>query len=280
VSADKTTRAKLAGNKNMKLGALGAGSDWSGFLQFLGIASLNLAFGGEGSGGEYHSIYDSYDHFTKFKDPGFQYGVALSKTAGRVMMRMANADVLPIDVNSFYKTVNEYVTELKALLENTRTETEQENKMIQDKLYDLAKDTKKVFQSPKVKEVVPFLNFSELENSMAQLKTSAEELQKLYGSGTQLSAEKQKEFNEILFKMERSLINEKGLPKRSWYKHQVYAPGYYTGYGVKTLPGIREAIEQRNWKEAQENIEIVSKTIGTYTTQVQKATGIVAKKPF
>ena len=280
VSADKAGRTKLMGNKNIKLGALGAGSDWSGFLQFLGIASLNLGFGGEGSGGEYHSIYDSYDHFVKFKDPGFQYGVALSKTAGRVMMRMANAEVLPIDVNSMYKTVNEYVTELKTLLETSRTETEQENKMIQDKLYDLAKDPKKGIQTPKTKEAVPFLNFSGLENAMMQLKTSTEEFQKLYGNSTQLSADKQKELNEILFKVERSLINEKGLPRRSWYKHQIYAPGYYTGYGVKTLPGIREAIEERNWKEAQENIEIVSRTMEAYTSQVQQAINLLIKKPF
>jgi N-acetylated-alpha-linked acidic dipeptidase len=196
------------------------------------------------------------------------------------MMRLANAEVLPIDFNSLSKTVSEYVTELKTLLETTRAETEQENKMIQDKLFDLAKDPTKGFQSPKPKDIVPFLNFSELENAMAQLKTSTEEFQKLYGSGTQLPADKQKELNEILFKVERSLINDKGLPRRSWYKHQIYAPGYYTGYGVKTLPGIREAIEQRNWKEAQENIEIVSKTMQTYTTQVQQAVNLLIKRPF
>lgn len=280
VTADKTARAKLIGNKNIKLGALGAGSDWSGFLQFLGIASMNLGFGGEGQGGEYHSIYDSYDHFVKFKDPGFRYGVTLSKTAGRAMMRMANADVLPFDVNSFYKTVADYVTELKTLVDNTRTETEQENKMIQDKLYDLAKDPTKTYDAPKIKEAVPFLNFSDLENSMMQLKNRSEELLKQYGNAMQLPADKQKELNEILFKIERSLINDKGLPRRSWYKHQVYAPGYYTGYGVKTLPGIREAIEQRNWKEAQENIEIVSKTMETYTQQVQQAMNVIIKKAF
>lgn len=280
VNADKATRTKQMGNKNIKLGALGAGSDWSGFLQFLGIASMNLGFGGEGGGGEYHSIYDSYDHFTRFKDPGFQYGVTLSKTAGRVMMRMANAEVLPVDFPSFQKTVADYVTELKTLADNMRNETETENKMIQDKLFDLAKDPKKGFQSPKTKEAVPYLNFSNLENAMVQLKNSAEEFQKLYGNGTQLSPEKQKELNEILFKVERSLINEKGLPRRSWYKHQIYAPGFYTGYGVKTLPGIREGIEERNWKEAQENIEVVSKTIEVYTTEIKKATGIIKPKAF
>jgi len=280
VNGDKATRTRLMGNKNIRLSALGAGSDWSGFLQFLGIASLNLGFGGEGSGGEYHSVYDSYDHFIRFKDPGFQYGIALSKTAGRAMLRLANADVLPIDFNSFYKTVNEYVGELKTLLDNTRAETEQENKMISDKLFDLAKDPKKGFQSPKPKDAVPFLNFSGLENKMAELKTNAEEFQKLYANGTQLSPEKRKELNEILFKVERALINEKGLPRRSWYKHQVYAPGFYTGYGVKTLPGIREGIEERNWKEAQENIEVVAKTMEAYTGQVKQATNLVKPKVF
>ncbi len=278
VTADKPERVKLTGNKNIKLGALGAGSDWSGFLQFLGIASINLGFGGEGQGGEYHSIYDSYDHFVKFTDPGFQYEVTLAKTTGRAMMRMANADVLPFDVNSFYKTVAGYVTEVKALLDNTRTETEQENKMIRDKLFDFAKDPTKKFQSPKEEDAVPYLDFSNLENTMEQLKNIAEEFQKQYSSAIQLPVDKKNELNEILYKVERSLINEKGLPGRPWYKHQIYAPGYYTGYGVKTLPGIREAIEQRNWKDAQENIEIVSKTMETYTQQVHHAMNICRRK--
>jgi len=278
VTANKQERDILTGNKDIKLGALGAGSDWSGFLQFLGIASMNLGFGGEGEGGVYHSIYDSYDHFVKFTDPGFHYEVALAETAGRAMMRMANADVLPFDVNSFYKTVNGYVTELKALLENTRSETEQENKMISDKLFDIAQDPTKKYLSPKMKDEVPYLNFSNLENELAQLKIISEEFQKQYESAIQLPVDKQNELNEILYKEERSLINENGLPKRPWYKHQIYAPGYYTGYGVKTLPGIREAIEQRNWKEAQENIEIVSKTMEIYTQQVQHAMNIIIKK--
>jgi N-acetylated-alpha-linked acidic dipeptidase len=172
------------------------------------------------------------------------------------------------------------VTELKTLADNMRNETETYNKMINDKLYDLAADPKKGFQTPKAKEAVPYLNFSSLENEMVQLKNSAEEFQKLNGSGLQLSPEKQKELNEILFKVERSLINEKGLPRRSWYKHQVYAPGYYTGYGVKTLPGIREGIEERNWKEAQDNIEIVSKTIEVYNSKIKQATSVIKPKAF
>ncbi len=279
VTADKSAKAKLTGNKYIKLDALGAGSDWSGFLQFLGISSMNLGFGGEGQGGEYHSIYDSYDHFVRFADPGFQYEVALAKTTGRAIMRMANADVLPFDVSSFYKTVAGYVSELKELLDKTRAETEQVNNMISDGLFDLAKDPTKISKSPKMKDAVPYLNFSDLENAMAQLKNASEEFQKQYENAFQLPADKQNELNEVLYKLERSLINENGLPRRPWYKHQIYAPGFYTGYDVKTLPGIREAIEQRNWKEAQDNIEIVSKTIGVYTQQVQNAVNSIFKKP-
>jgi N-acetylated-alpha-linked acidic dipeptidase len=275
VDGDKAKRMKSLGDKNIKLEALGAGSDWGGFLQHLGIASLNLGFGGEGRGGEYHSIYDSYDLFTKFKDPGYQYGIALSKTGGRMMLRLANADVLPVDFNSFFKTVNEYATEVKTLLDNSRAETEMENRMIREKMFDLAKDPSKIYAAPKAKEEVPYLNFSSLENALAQLKNSAQEFQQLYSKAAGLPVAKQEQLNEILFNAERSLLQEQGLPRRNWYRHQIYAPGFYTGYGVKTLPGIREAIEQRYWKEAQENIELVAKTLAAYTAVVNSASAIL-----
>ena len=194
------------------------------------------------------------------------------------MMRMANADVLPFDFSVFTKTVLEYVAEIKSLLDSTRSETATENKMISERLFDLARDPKIQYHSPVSKDVVPYLNFSDLENSLAGLKESAEEFQKSYPASMKLPIDKQKQLNEILFRAERSLTQEKGLPRRSWYKHQIYAPGYYTGYDVKTLPGIREAIEQRYWKEAQENIEVVSRTIQGYTKKVQEAISIVSMK--
>jgi N-acetylated-alpha-linked acidic dipeptidase len=280
VDADKASRAKLLGNKYMKLGALGAGSDYSPFIQHMGIASMDLGYGGEDPGGEYHSIYDSYDLYTRFKDPGFQYGVTLAKTAGRITMRLANADALPFDFNSFYKTLNDYAADVKTLLDNQRLETETQNKMIQENLFAEAKDPKKKYASPEVKQAVPFLNFSELDNSLAQLRTSAEEFQKVYANATTLPVEKLNQLNLLLYKAERSLIDTDGLPRRPWYKHMIYAPGFYTGYGVKTLPGIREAIEQRNWKEAQENIGIVSKVIETYNAQVQQTTKLMSKPTF
>jgi N-acetylated-alpha-linked acidic dipeptidase len=203
--------------------------------------------------------------------------VTLSKTAGRVMLRIANADVLPFDFTPFYKTVNDYVTEVKTLLDNERTETSVTNKMIKEKLFDYAKDPTKTLYPPKMKEEVPYLNFSDLENAMVKLKENAEAFDKMYTNGLQLPVAQQNELNDMLYKIERSLIHAEGLPRRPWYKHEIYAPGYYTGYGVKTLPGIREAIEQRNWKEAQENAEIVAKTIQNYNEQVAKAIEVVQK---
>ena len=269
--ADRAGRSKLMGDKNLKLSALGAGSDYSPFLQHLGIASMNLGYGGEGEGGQYHSIYDSYDYFTKFIDPGFAYGVALSKTAGRTMLRLANAEVIPMDFSSFYKTVSGYVSEVKTLLENSRTETEQLNKLVKEKAFDLAKDPTKQYTTPVAKEEVPYMNFSNLENQLVQLQVACDEFQKLYTKATALPADKQKQLNAILYKAERSLTKADGLPRRAWYRHQIYAPGYYTGYGVKTLPGIREGIEERHWKETQDNIDIVAKTLEAYTQQVKAA---------
>lgn len=262
---------KLPEDKNIQLNALGAGSDWSGFLQHLGITTLSIEFGGEGSGGEYHSIYDSYDHYTKFKDPGFPYGIALAKTTGRIMMRMANAEVLPINYCGFSETVSGYVNEVKTLLDNSRVLTDIQNKLIYDSSFSLANDPKLKLQAPKVREIVPYLDFSGLENALTTLKKSSSDFSEKYPSALKLSSEKQKALNNLLFSSERTLLSANGLPRRPWYKHQIYAPGYYTGYGVKTLPGIREAIEQRKWKEAQENIGIVTQKLIDYNAQVLKA---------
>jgi len=215
--------------------------------------------------------------FRRFKDSGFVYGVTLSKTAGRIMLRLADADVLPFEFNTLYKTINDYVGEVKKLLDDERAETEVQNKLIREKLFDMAKDPKKVSVTPELKEDVPYLNFSSLENAMVQLKEKAEDFQKIYNNGLQMTVADQNALNDILYKAERSLIDPNGLPRRPWYKHEIYAPGYYTGYGVKTLPGIREAIEQRNWKEAQENTDIVAKAITTYNTQVEQAINVVKK---
>ncbi len=275
--ADRNARSKMMGNKYMKIEALGAGSDYSPFFQHLGIPSANIGYGGEGSGGEYHSIYDSYDHFVRFKDPGFQYGVALAQTAGRAMLRLANADVLPFDYNILTGTIAEYMTDLRGMIDQMRSDVEMENKLVADKVFQLAADPKVNRALPKSKEPVPFLEFGNLENAMYKLSKSTIALKSAMGKADQLTQNELATLNGILFKAEQSLLSEKGLPRRPWYKHQIYAPGFYTGYGVKTLPGVREGIEEKNWKEAQERIDILSQTLLRFDAVIAQALSILNK---
>ncbi len=273
-SADRVAKSKILGNRYMKISALGAGSDYSPFFQHLGIPSANIGFGGEGSGGEYHSIYDSYDHFTRFKDPGYQYGTALAKTAGRAMLRLANADVLPFDYNTLTGTIAEYLTDLKAMLEQLRSDAEMENKLINDKVYQLAADPQLRFALPKLKSAVPYLEFSPVENAMATLKKDTELLKKQLMGADKLDAMQLDKLNAILYQAEQKLLHENGLPRRPWYRHQIYAPGFYTGYGVKTLPGVREGIEEGNWPEAQERIRILATTLANFHSTIKAASAI------
>lgn len=254
-------REKIINENNFKLDAMGSGSDYSSFIQHAGIPSLNLGFGGEGSGGEYHSIYDSFYDFSTFKDPGFHYGVALSKTAGRAVLRMSQADILPFDFTHLYSTINGYNEELQSLIKNERESTNIKNKMIKLNYFALGEDPKKNLISPTAKSEVPYLDFSPLQNALEDLKNSADHLKVIFQDKINKNGGNSIAFNQLLYQAEQQLLTETGLPRRPWYKHSIYAPGFYTGYGVKTLPGIREAIEQRKWQEAQDQIYADAKAI-------------------
>ncbi len=276
-ASDVKTKKEILNAPSISIDALGSGSDYSPFIQHLGIPAINISYGGEDGGGEYHSIYDSYALYKRFKDPKFDYGIALAKTAGRATLRLVNATVLPFDFTSFSKTVNGYVSEVSTLLENMRTSTEVEDQMIQENRYQLASDPTKTFVQSQAKGPVPFLNFSELLNAVATLEKSSDNYAALIKAnpnpGSNLAP-----LNKLLFTAEQNLIVDAGLPRRPWFKHTIYAPGYYTGYGVKTLPGIREGIEERNWNEAQQQIEIVAKNIVQYSKQIDKAAALLKLK--
>ena len=254
------------------LPALGSGSDFSPFAQHIGIPSLNLGFGGEDDGGEYHSIYDSYDLYRRFKDPTFEYGVVLAKTAGRTTLRFADAEALPFDFRNLQSTISKYTNEVIAQADEQRENTLVENQLIKEKYYTIANKATEPLLPPVAKDEVPFLNFSSLQNAVASLAKSADGLNAVISTNT-LSAAKKNELNKQLYKAEQTLLTKEGLPRRGWYRHAIYAPGFFTGYGVKTLPGIREAIEQRNWKEAQEQIEITAATITNLSTYLDAAAG-------
>ncbi len=256
---------------DLRIEALGSGSDFTPFLQHLGIASLNLGFGGEDGGGSYHSIYDSFDHFTRFIDPNFDYGIALAQTAGRMTLRLAGADTLPFEFTNFAETIGVYVKEVMTLTDTMRDDTRAMNQMISNGTLKAVQDPTQIFVMPKTKAEVPYLNFAPLQNALVKLQESAKNYQAA-AKGRQISPSIQKQLDGILINTERALTNNQGLPRRDWFKHEIYAPGFYTGYGVKTLPGVREAIEQRNWMEATQQIEIVARTIGNFAAEIDKAT--------
>ena len=243
----------LAATGDHRINALGSGSDYTPFLQHLGIASLNLGFGGESGGGSYHSIFDSFDHYTRFIDPTFEYGVALAQTAGRAVLRLADADLLPWDFTAFETTVTGYADEVMALADEMRDETERHNRLVRDDRFAVAADPTETYAPPEAEAPVPHLNFAPLQNALTGLASSAEAHDKarraLVAADDWLSTDQARQVDEILYRTERAMTHPDGLPGRPWFVHQIYAPGFYTGYGVKTLPGVREAIEERAWDE-------------------------------
>jgi N-acetylated-alpha-linked acidic dipeptidase len=263
---------------DLRIFPLGSGSDYTPFLQHLGIASLNLGFGGEGGGGSYHSMFDSFDHYTKFGDPGFQYGVALAKTAGRATLRFANADVLPFQFANFADNVKGYLADVTKLADDLRQQTERRNRLVTEGLYALAADPTETYVPPSAKEAVPFLNFAPVQNAVARLEKNAKRYDDALGaklSTGSLPQARRTELDRILISTERLMTRPEGLPRRPWFKHQIYAPGFYTGYGVKTLPGIREAIEQRSWNEAAEQMEYVAAALNRVADAIERAAAML-----
>jgi len=253
-----------------KLGALGSGSDYSPFFQHLGIASFNMGFGGESSGGEYHTMYDSYQHYKRFKDPNFQYGVTLAKVAGRTSLRLANAHILPFEFTHFTSVVKKYANEVINLAGSLREAANRHNMLINNGTYALASNPKNNLKVPEKKASVPYFNFAPLDNALIILTAQSDNFTKTLNNRF-LSYHSNRNLNTILRNMERALTREHGLPKRPWYKHHIYAPGFYTGYGVKTLPGVREAIEQSEFEQVQAQIDILASVINKFSSKIKEA---------
>ncbi|HEX3847770.1 MAG TPA: transferrin receptor-like dimerization domain-containing protein [Steroidobacteraceae bacterium] len=261
--------------ESLDLGALGSGSDYTPFLQHLGVSSLDLGFQGEGDYGVYHSAYDSYDHYRRFVDPTFEYGVALAKVAGRLMLRAAQADMIPATEGDFAASVAGYTDELHKLADGMRAKTRDESKLQDEDAYRLISDPRDARAPPEREAQVPFLDFAGLDNAVERLKQSAGAFDRAYARlSAAASAAERERVNAVLATLEQSLTDSHGLPGRDWYHHMLYAPGAHTGYGVKTLPGIREAIEERRWDEANQYIGVVSRALNAYSAGLDRAAAL------
>jgi len=273
VNGSESLRKEAAEREDLRISPLGSGSDYTPFLQHLGIASLNIGFGGEDGGGSYHSIYDSFDHYTRFGDPGFHYGIALAKVCGRATLRLANAETLPFEFRNFSDTIEIYAKELTQLADAMRSETARMNADIESGRWAAVQDPTQKLLAPRPKDAVPALDFASLQQAIGKLRESASSFH-LRSNGKSLDTGRQRQLDAILYRTERALIRNEGLPRRDWFRHHIYAPGFYTGYGVKTLPGVREAIEQRNWKEAEEQIAILAKVVEEFAAEIDRAAKI------
>ena len=258
-------RNEARSRPELRIDALGSGSDYTAFLDHLGVASLNLGYGGEDGGGIYHSIYDDFYWYTNFADTDFAYGRALAQTVGTAVIRLADTDVLPFDFTNFAETVKRYVDELKKLQKGLQDEITERNKQIAEGVFTAIADPKEPYVPPSMEDVPPYLSFAPLENAVESLTQSAERYDRVAKKTLQMKAPLPagtlKGVNAKLIQAERTLISPDGLPGRPWFKHLIYAPGFYTGYGVKTLPGVREAIEQEKWNEAESEVVRVARVL-------------------
>jgi N-acetylated-alpha-linked acidic dipeptidase len=269
-------RKEIRDRADLRMDALGSGSDWTVFLDHLGIASLDLSFGGEDGGGIYHSIYDDFYWYTHFSDTDFSYGRALSQTAGTAVIRLADADLLPYNFNSLADTIHRYLDELQKLWQAKQDDAIERNQEIEEGVFTAVADPKKTSVPPPALEVPPHLNFAPLQNASEALTRSAERYQKALekvSNNGELSVSPAilQALNQKLMQSERKLTSPQGLPGRPWFEHLIYAPGQYTGYDVKTMPGVREAIEQKNWKEADQQMVRVANALQDEAALVDSA---------
>jgi N-acetylated-alpha-linked acidic dipeptidase len=270
---DPAEREEARSRGDLRIGAMGSGSDYGPFLQHNGIAALNLGFGGEDGGGIYHSIYDDFYWYTHFSDGEFVYGRAIAQTAGIAILRMADAEVLPFEFGDFSETIQTYLKELKTLAQKSREQILENNRQLEEGAFTATIDPRIKWVPPAKEPVPPFLNFAPLDNATESLVHASAEYRKALqkadaNGGTALAKASLDEVNRALIESEHKLTLDEGLPGRPWFKHFVDAPGQYTGYEAKTLPVVREAIEQKQWKEADAGIVVTAKVLETEAAHI------------
>jgi N-acetylated-alpha-linked acidic dipeptidase len=259
---------------DLRIGALGSGSDFTPFLQHSGVPTLSLGYGGEDENGIYHSVYDDFYHYTHFQDTDFAYGCLAAQTVGTAVIRLADADLLPFEFTDLAETVAGYVKDLQELLKRRQDEVSERNRQIQDGVFAAIEDPRRPRVIPAIEAVAPALNVAPLENASRALTAAAERYKRaLAAAGPRLpeNAAAVKAVNERLRQSERQLLDPAGLARREWYRHLIYAPGFYTGYDVKTMPGVREAIEQSQYQDVEAEVARAARALEREAALIENA---------
>jgi N-acetylated-alpha-linked acidic dipeptidase len=255
--------------------ALGDGSDFTAFQDFAGISTLNLGFGGEEDGTQYHSVYDDFYWYTHFVDTDFVYGRALAQTIGSAVMRLADAYLIPLDYAPQAEAIEKYEGELEKLVKDKQEEFTERNLELQEGVFRAVNDPRRPTVPPPVETVPPYINFAPMKNALEVLKKSSDRYSKALskwqaaGGGTE-SIQKMELLNDDLLKVSRLFLNEQGLPERPWFKNQIYAPGAYTGYGAKPIAAVREYMDEKKWKEAEGQVPQVAQVIENVAAGIDK----------
>jgi len=243
------TASDTSRDSTFTLGALGSGSDYTAFIDHLGVPSADVRYGGAAQSGIYHSIYDSYTFYERFLDTGYVYGVTEAQTMATAVLRMADAPLLPFEFQAPARTYRKYAEEIARLAAGN--------------------DTTKGLDLTAVRTALDRLDTAAV--AFERERVALDGAQDLSRRRTALGA-----VNRLLATSEQALADSAGLPRRPWFRHLVYAPGAYTGYGVKTMPGIREAVELRHVAEAQAEAARVAAALTRYADLVHRAADALA----
>jgi N-acetylated-alpha-linked acidic dipeptidase len=260
---------------------MGSGSDYTAFYHHLGVPSLNLGFGGVDDGGIYHSIYDTFRWYTTFSDTSFVYGRALAQTVGLVTMRLASADVLPYEFSRLSERVAANLKEVQDLLTAARDSIEEQNRQVEESLFVAMNDPRRPTVAPAREPVPPFLDFSPLQNGASRLKDASGRFERAYTSAMRagaapLDSARLTRLNALLGQAERALAPADGLTRRPWYRQLLSAPGWYTGYNPKTMPGVREAIEEKRWQDADAGAAVLGRALERQAELLEQAAAVLA----
>jgi N-acetylated-alpha-linked acidic dipeptidase len=273
---DADERSALRKRNDLEVTALGDGSDYTAFQDYAGISTLSIEFGDEDDGTQYHSIYDDFYWFTHFSDTDFVYEKALSQTAGTAIMRLADAELIPVDYSPQADAIEKYEADLEKLLKDKQDEFAERNLELQEGVFKATDDPRKHLVPPPAEIVPPYVNFAPMKNAIGMLKKSADRYSRALNSyqakgSPVLSAQSLALINADLMSISRQFLNPKGLPERPWFKNQIYAPGAYTGYGAKPIAAVREYMDEKKWREAEGQVPQVAQVIENVAAGIDKA---------
>jgi len=269
-------RSDLRKRNDLVVHALGDGSDYTAFQDFAGISSLNLGFGDEDDGTQYHSIYDDFHWYTQFVDKDFAYGRALSQTGGTAIMRFADADFIPLDFSPQADAIEKYEVELEKLVKDKQDEFTERNLELTEGVFKATDDPRRPLVPPPAETVPPYINLAPMKNAIVLLKKSADRYSRALAAfqakgSAALPPKSLETINADLQRVSRLFLNEKGLPERPWFKNQIYAPGAYTGYGAKPIAAVREYLDEKKWGEAEGQVPQVAHVIENVAAGIDKA---------